>query len=90
MPRSACRHSASPPTPSGPHLRARGAIVDVPENDQGRRAAVGLPVMFGHASGAGISRGTPALGQDEDYVFGELLGLTRSRRAALEDDGAIS
>jgi crotonobetainyl-CoA:carnitine CoA-transferase CaiB-like acyl-CoA transferase len=73
-----------------PHLRARGAIVDVPENERERRAAVGLPVMFGQAPQTGISRGTPALGQDEEYVFGELLGLTRSRRTALEEDGAIS
>jgi benzylsuccinate CoA-transferase BbsF subunit len=72
-----------------PHLRARGAIVDVPEDDQAQRAAVGLPVMFGTLPEAGIGRGTPALGQDEDYVFGELLGLTRARRAALEEDGAI-
>jgi benzylsuccinate CoA-transferase BbsF subunit len=27
---------------------------------------------------------TPALGQDEDYVFGELLGLTAAQRADLE------
>jgi len=27
---------------------------------------------------------TPKLGQDEDYVFGELLGLTCEQRADLE------
>jgi len=27
---------------------------------------------------------TPALGQDEDYVFGELLGLDAAQRADLQ------
>ena len=37
----------------------------------------------------GISRPTPALGEREDYVFGELLGLSRSQRSFLEEKGAI-
>jgi benzylsuccinate CoA-transferase BbsF subunit len=73
-----------------PHLRARGAIIEVAQDERTRRAAVGLPMTFGPGAAAGISRGTPALGQDEDYVFGELLGLGRQQRTVLEEDGAIA
>jgi hypothetical protein len=31
----------------------------------------------------------PALGADNGYVFGDLLGLDPPRRAALEESGAI-
>jgi hypothetical protein len=32
----------------------------------------------------GIASGTPRLGEHEDHVYGELLGMTRAQRAALE------
>ena len=37
----------------------------------------------------GIHRGTPKLGEHEDYVYGELLGLTDARRRELEDAEVI-
>jgi crotonobetainyl-CoA:carnitine CoA-transferase CaiB-like acyl-CoA transferase len=37
----------------------------------------------------GIARGTPRLGEHEDYVFGDLLGLTTAERGALQDEGVI-
>ncbi|CAD6543211.1 Succinyl-CoA:(R)-benzylsuccinate CoA-transferase subunit BbsF [Paraburkholderia hiiakae] len=67
-----------------PHLRARAAVVDVSAPDLPPRAAVGAPARFSKTSGVGIRSLTPALGQDEDYVFGELLGLSRAQRADLE------
>ncbi|MCK6454759.1 MAG: CoA transferase [Alphaproteobacteria bacterium] len=72
-----------------PHLRARRAIVDVDEPDGRRRAAVGVPIRLSKGEAIGIARGTPSLGEHEDYVFGELLGLTRAERRELEDDGVI-
>jgi crotonobetainyl-CoA:carnitine CoA-transferase CaiB-like acyl-CoA transferase len=72
-----------------PHLKARGAIIEVPEPGGGRRAAIGAPMRFSAAQGIGVSRPTPALGEHEDYVFGELLGLSRSERSRLEAAGAI-
>jgi crotonobetainyl-CoA:carnitine CoA-transferase CaiB-like acyl-CoA transferase len=45
---------------------------------------VGAPVRFSATAEVGIRRLTPELGQDEDYVFGELLGLSRAERDALE------
>ncbi|MFY0634287.1 MAG: CoA transferase [Vannielia sp.] len=72
-----------------PHLRARGAIVDVAETDGTRRAAVGLPARISGSADARLERGTPELGGDEEYVFGELLGLSSAAIAALVEDRAI-
>ena len=67
-----------------PHLRARGATVEVSASDVPPRLAVGAPARFSKTHDVGIRRLTPALGQDEDYVFGELLGLSSAQRADLE------
>jgi crotonobetainyl-CoA:carnitine CoA-transferase CaiB-like acyl-CoA transferase len=67
-----------------PHLRARGATTEVSAPDIPPRLAVGAPARFSKTDEVGIRRLTPALGEDEDYVFGELLGLSSARRADLE------
>lgn len=74
---------------SDQHLRSRQTIIDVPETDGRIRAAVGRPARFSNDNSSGIVRGTPELGGDEDYVFGELLGLGRARIADLIEDRAI-
>jgi crotonobetainyl-CoA:carnitine CoA-transferase CaiB-like acyl-CoA transferase len=66
------------------HLRARGATIDVSAPDIPPRLAVGAPARFSKTQEVGINRLTPALGQDESYVFGELLGLSSAQRADLE------
>jgi crotonobetainyl-CoA:carnitine CoA-transferase CaiB-like acyl-CoA transferase len=72
-----------------PHLRARRAIVDVSEPDGRTRAAVGVPIRLSKGEEIGITRGTPQLGEHEDYVFGDLLKLTRAERQALQDEEVI-
>jgi benzylsuccinate CoA-transferase BbsF subunit len=67
-----------------PHLRARGATTEVSAPDIPARLAVGAPARFSKTQDVGIRRLTPALGQDEEYVFGELLGLSSAQRADLE------
>jgi crotonobetainyl-CoA:carnitine CoA-transferase CaiB-like acyl-CoA transferase len=67
-----------------PHLRARGATTEVSAPDIPPRLAVGAPARFSKTHDVGIRRLTPALGQDEDYVFGELLGISSAERADLE------
>jgi crotonobetainyl-CoA:carnitine CoA-transferase CaiB-like acyl-CoA transferase len=67
-----------------PHLRSRGATTEVSAADILPRLAVGAPALFSKTDDVGIRRLTPALGQDEDYVFGELLGLDSAQRADLE------
>jgi crotonobetainyl-CoA:carnitine CoA-transferase CaiB-like acyl-CoA transferase len=79
----------TPEIAADPHLRQRHAIVDVAEPDGKPRAAVGVPMRLSKAPDIGIVRGTPKLGEHEDYVFGDLLGLTRGERKALEDQQVI-
>jgi crotonobetainyl-CoA:carnitine CoA-transferase CaiB-like acyl-CoA transferase len=67
-----------------PHLRARGALTHVSGPGVAPRWVVGAPVRFSATQEVGIRRLTPELGQDEDYVFGELLGLSRAEREALQ------
>jgi crotonobetainyl-CoA:carnitine CoA-transferase CaiB-like acyl-CoA transferase len=67
-----------------PHLRARGAITQVSGPGIEPRWAIGAPARFSKTDEVGIRRLTPELGQDEDYVFGELLGLGQAERADLE------
>jgi crotonobetainyl-CoA:carnitine CoA-transferase CaiB-like acyl-CoA transferase len=67
-----------------PHLRARGATTEVSAPGVPPRLAVGAPARFSKTYDVGIRRLTPALGQDEDYVFGELLGLSSAQRADLQ------
>ena len=66
------------------HLRMRGAIVDVAEPDGTRRAAVGVPMRLSKGAEIGLHSGTPKLGEHEDLVYGELLGMSRAERQALE------
>ena len=79
----------TPEIAADPHLHAREAIVDVAEADGKIRAAVGVPMRLSKGPEIGISRGTPKLGEPEDYVYGELLGMTRGERQALEEAEVI-
>ncbi|MCB2074574.1 MAG: CoA transferase [Novosphingobium sp.] len=79
----------TPEIAADPHLHARKAIVDVAEPDGTIRAAVGVPMRLSKGEEIGIHRGTPKLGEHEDYVYGELLGLTDARRRELEDAEVI-
>lgn len=79
----------TPHIASDPHLRARGAIVETAEPDGTMRAAVGVPVRLSATPPRGIWRGTPQLGEDEDRIFGDLLGLDAGARRSLEAEGAI-
>lgn len=67
------------------HLRERNAIVTVQEPDGKERAAVGVPMILSKGAEIGIHRGTPKLGEHEDYIYGELLGMDSATRKALED-----
>ena len=79
----------TPEIAADPHLHAREAIVDVAEPDGKIRAAVGVPMRLSRGPEIGIHRGTPKLGEHEDYVYGELLGMARAERQALEEAEVI-
>jgi len=40
-------------------------------------------------SGGKVNRGAPIYGEDNDYVYGDLLGISASEIARLRSDGAI-
>ncbi|WP_439623113.1 CoA transferase [Shinella sp.] len=72
-----------------PHMRERAAIRDIVVGGV-VRPAVSVPVRLSKTSGRGIENGAPAaLGGDEDYVYGELLGMSRAERSALEEAEVI-
>lgn len=72
-----------------PHLRERGLIVEVAEPAGRTRAAIGSPIRFAKTTEVGIRSGTPELGEAEDYVYGDLLGLSDAERARLIDEQVI-
>jgi crotonobetainyl-CoA:carnitine CoA-transferase CaiB-like acyl-CoA transferase len=72
-----------------PHLRDRRAIVDVVDDEGNSRAAVGFPARFSVSDAPSIDRGTPKLGEDEDYVYGQLLGLGKADITDLIDREVI-
>jgi crotonobetainyl-CoA:carnitine CoA-transferase CaiB-like acyl-CoA transferase len=74
----------TPEIAADPHLQARGAIVEVEEPGGRKRAAVGVPMRLSKGADIGIASGTPGLGAHEDQVYGELLGMGRAERQALE------
>ena len=97
-------HVAARPLPDANGVRARflrrssirsntqaapAAYSSCSEKPPVRTPTVGTPARFSRTQDVGIRRLTPALGQDEDYVFGELLGLGRVQRADLEERGVI-
>ena len=69
------------------HLRARGTIIDFQTNDS-TRAVIGTLFRFSKSEN-GLRSGTPSLGQHNDYVFGELLGLPEEERRTLESQHVI-
>jgi crotonobetainyl-CoA:carnitine CoA-transferase CaiB-like acyl-CoA transferase len=66
-------------------LWERGLFVDLEECDGDIRPNVGA--AFKLSRGATISHGSPALGQHNDYVLGEILGLSPDEQKRLAEAG---
>lgn len=71
------------------HLRARGTIVDLERPNGERRVVVGPLWRFSKTPGS-IRRWTPELGEHNDYVLGELLGLDTGEIKRLVEDGVVT
>ena len=71
-----------------PHLQARDFWEAVDDPDAGRQIYPGRPM---HLSETPLTtrRPTPTLGQHNEYVFGDLLGLSEAELAELEASGII-
>jgi len=70
-----------------PHLRARGVFVELDHPETGPRDFVGLPWQMSGCQPA-LKR-SPLLGEHNDYVFGQLLGLDEAEIARLKKSGVI-
>ena len=70
------------------HLQQRGAILDMAGPDGKWRKVVGAPWLF-EKTPASFEKGTPQFGEHNEYVYGELLGLTQAQIGAYVDKQVI-
>ena len=74
-----------------PRVRARGETVPLAHPSQGQVAEVlgmGVPITFS-AAGVNVNQPAPRLGEHNALVYGELLGYSGDRIAALRANGVI-
>ncbi len=71
-----------------PHLNARGFFVEKEHPEVGVRKHAGIPWRMSETP-CEVWRPAPVMGQDNDYVFGELLGLSSEQIADLTDRRVI-
>ncbi|WP_366514919.1 CaiB/BaiF CoA transferase family protein [Solimonas terrae] len=71
-----------------PHFAARKAIVSVPHPDFGELRMQNVAPKLSQTPG-GIRKASPQLGEDNEQVYRELLGLSEQRYAALREQGTI-
>ena len=81
---AACKSSNSIDLVSDEHLWQRGFYAPVTDSEQRSTAIVGAPWHMSVTPPA-IERAAPRLGEQNDYVLGELLGLSAAERQRLID-----
>lgn len=72
-----------------PHVMARGVMQTVDHPLLGARAVVGAPWRFA-SDGVGVRRPAPLLGEHNDYVLGEILGMPRAEIEVLAEAGVLT
>ncbi len=72
-----------------PHMQARRFHAEVTHPNLGRRITIAPPW---HLSGtpASINRCSPLLGEHNEYVFGELLGMSKTEIDRFREEGVLS
>jgi crotonobetainyl-CoA:carnitine CoA-transferase CaiB-like acyl-CoA transferase len=71
-----------------PQLKERGFFVGLDHPELGKTRADGVPIRLSHTP-ARYRRAAPILGQDNDYVYGKLLGMGEGELARLRQQGVI-
>lgn len=71
-----------------PHLRERSCFQEVDHPVMGKRVVVAPHWKFSHTP-ASICRPAPLLGEHNEYVFGELLGMSLAEMEELAQRGVI-
>jgi crotonobetainyl-CoA:carnitine CoA-transferase CaiB-like acyl-CoA transferase len=77
-----------PDVVASPQLRARDMVVHIEHPTLGQVVLPGIPVKLGSTPGS-IRKAPPTVGEDNDRVYGDLLGLSPVEIEALRKDGAI-
>ena len=72
-----------------PHLKERNAFSIVEQPGSGKKYSLLSPVWRLSATPARVTRCFPEVGQDNEYVYGELLGLSPKEMADLAAKGVI-
>ncbi|MEE8469946.1 MAG: CoA transferase [Dehalococcoidia bacterium] len=71
-----------------PHFKARNLAVEVEHPVMGKQVVLGPPWRFS-GTPAGVARPSPLMGEHNEYVFGELLGMSTVEIKRLTDEGII-
>ena len=71
-----------------PHVNARGFLETVTHKEAGTHLYPGVPWKMSKTPGS-IRIPGPCLGEHNEYVFGELLGLTKKEIQELEEEQVI-
>jgi len=71
-----------------PHLKERGFATEVTHPKIGKRIVLAPPWKFSDTP-AQISRRGPLLGEHNEYVFGDLLGIPEVEIAQMEEEGVF-
>ncbi len=71
-----------------PQFAERGFFAPVKLPDNGSTRVTGVPMWLSATPGS-IRTVAPELGEDNDYILGELLGLGRAERAELIAEGVV-
>ena len=72
-----------------PHLAARGAFLEVEHPKIGTTHPVRPPFVLSETP-VGPARHGPMFGEHVDYVFGDLVGLSRQEMETLRDEGVLN
>jgi len=71
-----------------PQLKARGFFIELDHPELGKTISDATPVKLSHAP-ARYGREAPTLGQDNNYVYKELLGMSEEEVAEIRENGVI-
>ncbi|MDO8432592.1 MAG: CoA transferase [Candidatus Binatus sp.] len=75
-----------------PQLKARGYFVELPHSEIGTWPIEGFPAKLSRSPanvGGATGRAAPKLGEDNDFVYGKLVGLSADEMSSLAEEGVI-
>ena len=71
---------------ANPQVEARGFFVELEHPEAGKRRHLGIPWKMSRTP-CEVRRPAPCLGQDNEYVFGDILGMSDADIRQLGEDG---